>query len=122
MSKQQWIKENLKPGEHYAGLILGKDGAPDYHLIGLPGEAENVTWEQAKEWAKTIGGELPTLRELSLERTNAREHFRDAWYWSSEARTSDSDYAWLQTFSNGGQHYAYAGIKLRARAVRRIYL
>lgn len=28
MSKAQWIAENLKKGEQYAGLILGKNGAP----------------------------------------------------------------------------------------------
>src|SRR5262249_5501561 len=53
----------LRSGERYAGLILGKDGEPGYHLILLPGEVEDKTWEQAKEWAASVGGELPTRRE-----------------------------------------------------------
>jgi hypothetical protein len=34
----------LQEGEHYAGIILGKDGAPDHHVILLPWEANGVTW------------------------------------------------------------------------------
>src|SRR5206468_7723885 len=30
------IQEMLREGESYAGLILGKDGEPDYHLVLLP--------------------------------------------------------------------------------------
>ena len=120
MSKQQWIKENLKPGEEYAGLILGKDGKPDHHLILLPGEAETVTWPQAKEWAKKAGGELPTRREQALLFANLKEQFKTVWYWSCEQHASDSDCAWFQYFDDGGQHYDFTDYELRARAVRRL--
>lgn len=66
MSKELWIAENLKPNELYAGIILGKDGAPDHHLILLPGKADDVNFKKAGDWAKSIGGELPTRREQSL--------------------------------------------------------
>ena len=61
-AKAQWIKENLKPGEVYAGLILGKGGAPDHHLILLPGET-SANFKDAETWAKNAGGSLPTRRE-----------------------------------------------------------
>ena len=33
MSKAQFLAENLKDGEIYAGLILGEEGQNDYHLV-----------------------------------------------------------------------------------------
>ncbi|MGO4308240.1 hypothetical protein, partial [Cupriavidus sp. RAF12] len=72
----------LRAGELYAGLILGKDGEPGYHLILLPGEMEDKKWEQAKEWASSVGGELPTRREQSLLYANLGEEFKHEWYWS----------------------------------------
>lgn len=71
-AKEQWVKNNLKKGEHYAGILLGKDGSPDQHIILLPGEAESVTWAQAKSFATKVGGNLPTRREQSLLFANRR--------------------------------------------------
>lgn len=118
--KAQWIKKNIKPGEQYAGLILGKDGAPDHHLVLLPGEAEAVNWAGAKAFAKKAGGELPTRREQSLLFANLREQFKPAAYWSGEQHAVTSDYAWYQTFYTGWQSNDTIITKLRARAVRRI--
>lgn len=118
--KQQFLAENLKPGEAYAGLILGQNGEPDYHLILLPGEAERVTWQEAKEWAKKAGGDLPTRREQRVLFANAKEHFKPEWYWSSEQHASYSDYAWGQDFNNGSQNNLLKSFKGRARAVRRM--
>lgn len=116
-AKAQFLKENLKAGEQYAGLILGKDGAPDYHLFLLPGEAERIKWAGAIKWAKKAGGELPTRREQSLLFANLKEQFQPGWYWSCEQLASDPDFAWLQTFSNG-QSYYHESNEDRARAVR----
>jgi hypothetical protein len=51
MSRHDPVRASLKEGEQYAGLILGKEGAPDHHLILLPGDAEDVTWAAARQWA-----------------------------------------------------------------------
>jgi hypothetical protein len=120
MSKAQWISENLKPGEKYAGIILGKDGAPDHHLILLPGEAESIKWEDAKKWATKAGGELPTRREQSLLHANLKEEFQPRWYWSSEQHASGSGYAWIQDFNDGYQLNYHELHEFRARAVRRL--
>lgn len=119
-AKAQFLKENLKPGEHYAGLILGKDGKPDYHLILLPGESERVKWDDACKWAKTAGGELPTRREQALLYANLKEEFQPVWYWSGEQHAANPDCAWLQYFGNGGQSYSRKSYQSRARAVRRL--
>jgi hypothetical protein len=84
MGEYAQVKEGLKEGESYAGLILGKEGAPDYHLILLPGDAADVSWPTAREWATSRGGDLPTRRDLALLFANMREQFERAWYWSSE--------------------------------------
>ena len=119
MSKQQWITANLKTGELYAGLILGKNGSKDYHLILLPGQVRSVTWSDATKWAKTIGGELPTRSEQSLLFANLKDQFELRWYWSGETLASDSWYAWLQDFYYGLQNGYHKHDKFRARAVRR---
>ena len=106
-------------GGIYAGIARGDNGAPDYHLILLPDEADEVTWTDAKEWAEKAGGALPSRREQSLLFANLKDLFKPEWYWSCEQHASDPDYAWLQNFSYGYQTCYYVGSKFRARAVRR---
>ena len=120
MSDLQALKDNLNPGEVYAGLILGQNGEADYHLILLPGEAESVTWAKAKAFAKKAGGTLPDRRELRLLWVNAKQEFQPNWYWSSEQHASYSDCAWMQLFLSGGQDFDRKDFTFRARAVRRL--
>ena len=89
-AKAIFLASVLKPEEHYAGIILGKDGEPDHHLILLAGEAESVNWAQAKDFAAKAGGELPTRREQSLLFANLKEQFQPRWYWSGEQHASYS--------------------------------
>lgn len=122
MSKALWIAENLKPGELYAGIILGKNGTPDHHLILLPGKADDVNFKKAGDWAKSIGGELPTRREQSLLLANLKEEFEPRWYWSSEQYAAYSSVAWGQSFYYGLQDSYRKGNALKARAVRRLVI
>jgi len=110
----------LKHGEHYAGIITSKNGEASYHLILLPDQASEITWSEAKTWAKDQGGELPTRREQSLLFANLKEEFDERYYWSCEQNASDSDYAWLTSFGNGNQSTGNVTAELRARAVRRL--
>ena len=109
----------LNPGEEYAGIILGKDGAASHHLILLPGEAESVTFADAQEFAKKAGGDLPTRREQSLLFANLKDEFAGAWYWTSTQHAAYSDYAWCQGFVSGDQLNYRKITELRARAIRR---
>jgi hypothetical protein len=120
--KAQWIAENLKPGELYAGIILGHSGQPDHHLVLLPGEAESVTWDAAKAFAAEAGGELPTRREQALLYANLKAEFKLNWYWSGEQHAAYDSYAWTQGFSYGGQDFNVESVSLRARAVRRLII
>ena len=121
-AKAQWIKENLKAGETYAGIIIGKDGAPDQHLILLPGQANDVTFADAGKWAKKAGGELPTRREQSILFANCKELFDQRGYWSCEGYSADPAYAWYQNFYSGYQLSTLKLYELRARAVRRLII
>jgi hypothetical protein len=121
-SKAQWIAENLKPGELYAGLILGQDGQPDHHLVLLPGTAEGVTWAAAKDFAAKAGGELPTRREQALLYANLKHEFKSAAYWSGEQHAAIGVCAWIQFFDYGSQDDYFKSASLRARAVRRLII
>jgi hypothetical protein len=89
MSKQLFLEQNLKAGEIYAGLILGTNGAPDHHTFLLPGQISDVDWHAYMAWVKSIGGEAPTRRELSLLFANAPEKFDQRAYWSCETYESN---------------------------------
>ena len=93
----------LQPGEHYAGIVLGHNDEPSYHLILLPGEAESVTHDAALKWAEEARGDLPNRREQALLYANLKSEFAAAWYWSSVLHESDPDYAWGQYFLYGYQ-------------------
>ena len=115
---------NLAPGEHYAGIITGKDGETSYHLVLLPGQADDIAWDKAMEWAGNQGGEyvasLPTRREQALLYANLKDEFEERAYWSCEAHESESGWAWSQNFTSGGQSHFTRIFELRARAVRRV--
>ena len=112
----------LKPGERYAGIVLAEDGEPAHHLILLPGEAEDLNWEDAKSWATEQGGELPTRQEQALLYANLKAQFKPNWYWSSQAHETESSWAWCLTFSYGYQNGGLKTNELRARAVRRVVI
>lgn len=118
MSKQQFMAENLQVGEIYAGLVLGKDGAADYHLFLQPGSATGVTWQAAMDWAKKLGHSLPTRAEQALLFANLKHEFEQRYYWSSEQAGPST--AWGQYFGNGSQNSSYRSCEGRARAVRRL--
>jgi hypothetical protein len=109
----------LRAGEIYAGIILGKDGMEAHHVILLPGEIEG-TWKEAHTFAEKAGGVLPSRREQALLYANLKEEFKEAWYWSGEAHVSGSVYAWCQTFDGGNQGYDDKDSECRVRAVRRV--
>ena len=112
----------LGQGERYAGLVLNDQGKPSHHLVLLPGDAEDLTWEQAQAWAAEQGGELPTRAEQSLLFANLKGEFQGAYYWSGQAHETNSSWAWYQYFYYGGQSTNRKDDEFRARAVRRLVI
>jgi hypothetical protein len=86
-------------------------------LILIAGEAEDVTWQAALDWAAEIGGELPTRQEQSLLFANLKSEFQPLAYWSNTQYSVNN--AWFQYFYDGFQTNLKSA-ELRARAVRRL--
>lgn len=105
-------------GGTYAGLTL-HDNTP-MHLVLLDGEAEDLTWAKAKDWANGLedNAELPSRFDALVLFTNLRDKFQKAYYWT--AAPSEPGYAWCQDFSDGDQSWGHVNDELRARAVRRL--
>jgi hypothetical protein len=112
-------KPPLNEGETYIAALTDERGEL-YHLVLLPGDSEDATHSEQVEWAKSIGGDLPTRVEQALLWERARDQFKKDWYWSKEAHHTDSSYAWYQLFLSGGQGSYPKYYELRARAIRRL--
>lgn len=118
---QQALKQpELAEGERYIGAIISADGSRSHHIILLPGEAEAKNWQDATDWAASIGGELPDRVEGALLFATAQGEFKPDWYWTRETHSADPAFAWCQDFCNGYQTNDPKDDELRARAVRRL--
>lgn len=109
----------LKEGEHYAGAIIQPDGT-GHHVIVLHGDKDDGEWQEAMDWAKEQGGDLPSRVEQSLLFAHSKDQFKEDWYWSNTQHASHSSNVWYQNFDNGNQNYYDKHTHLRARAVRRL--
>ena len=110
---------DLKSGETYAGIVIDDKGSM-HHLILLDGDADDAPHQEQLDWAKSIGGDLPTRQEQALLYANCKAQFKSDWYWSADLYASVSGYAWFQGFDSGDQDNFDITSKLRARAVRRL--
>ena len=111
----------LAEGETYIGCI-GDALGNLHHVILLPGEIDEATWNKAMKWAAGIGGDLPDRVEQALLFACMKDEFKPNWYWSNTQHASDSSYAWFQYFDNGYQYDYYKSAEGRARAVRRLVI
>jgi hypothetical protein len=111
----------LSEGEVYVGAIGNKAG-DFYHVVLLPGDNDDATWQAQMDWAKSIGGDLPTRAELVIAYEQHRDQFKKDAYWSNtpDTDTGYSGWAWCQDFLIGSQTSYDKRYKLRARAVRRL--
>ena len=109
----------IADGETYIGAIVKADGA-GHHIVLLPGDNKAASWQAQMEWAKSIGGDLPSRIEQAMLFAYHHDAFKPTWYWSNEQHAAYSDCAWYQSFYNGLQAYSSPDGKLRARAVRRV--
>jgi len=118
---QQLQLPPLAEGEIYVGAI-GDTAGDIYHVILLPGDNDAATWQAKMDWAKSIGGDLPTRVEQAMLRANHRDQFQKDWYWSNETHHTESGWAWCQHFYHGCQTSNRKYDELRARAVRRLVI
>ena len=112
----------------FQGVITGKDGT-HFAVVLLNAKPEGrMDWRHAKEWAESIGGQLPTRPVAALLYANAKSHFEATWYWTEDtldADTGDEDdasFAWGCYFDNGLQSNTHKSAEGAAVAVRLIPL
>jgi len=81
---------------------------------------EPMNWEDANNWCKSFGQDLPPREVLLMAFLNPeiRSKFANAYYWSSSEL--NSFYAWSQNFNNGSQNDFNKANANRVRAVRAI--
>lgn len=86
MTKELWLQQTLKPGERYGGLLLGRNGEPDQHLIVI-GSTAQLNYSDACKWAAISGGVIPSVRELLHLYLNVPDVFNDekkAQFWTRD--------------------------------------
>lgn len=90
-----------------------------------PTSDKNSCWARsginlsAVEPTRPYTPDFPSRTMSDAFQNGGSEAFDTNWYWSSTQPVSDSEFAWYQSFSRGGQDYSSTGNELRARAVRR---
>lgn len=111
----------LAEGEVYLLGTISANGDVS-HTILLPGDNDGATWQEQMDWAKSIGGDLPTRAELVVAYEKHRDQFKPDAYWSNTPDTDPgySGWAWYLDFLTGSQHDDRQSHRLRARAVRRL--
>jgi len=109
----------LSDGEIYIGAVGDKHGNL-HHVVLLPGDNDDASWETQRAWAKSIGGDLPTRIEQAMLWDGFRDQFQKDWYWSNQPHDEDPRCAWCQGFDYGRQGSKFVVAELRARAVRRL--
>ena len=113
----------LAPGETYAGPVLAPDGSTRHHLILLAARPEqDLNWQAAKDWATSMGGELPDRQEQALLFANCKALLPARACWSGEEHAEDASYAWYCHFGYGYQDSGHKSWEWSAVAVRRSIL
>ena len=114
------ITTELQTGEHYAGVVLDEDGDQEHHLVLMaPRPVEKLSWQDAMDWAESVGGSLPSRQEQALLFANCKPHLKPEWHWSSQAHENDASFAWSCYFGDGFQYYDHKSYGGSAVAVRR---
>lgn len=116
------VRPPLADGEIYGGAIIDHTGR-GHHFIWLPGDSDRASWVDQMEWAKSIGGDLPSRTELLLACEKYSDQFQKTGYWSNMPADDPPfvvDSYWYQIFPGGYQTGLRHHNEIRARAVRRV--
>ena len=109
----------LSEGEIYIGCYSLSNIL--IHVILLPGDSDDASWEDQMAWAVSVGGDLPNRIEQALLWRKCPGQFKQDAYWSNETYSAEEpDWSWQMYFGNGNTDYDHKRKKFRARAVRRV--
>ncbi len=106
-------------GGTFAGLTTLPNGT-HHAVVLLPGKGDDLTWQQAGEWAAEQGGALPTRPVAALLFANVQAQLQPEWHWTADEHSAS--YAWSCNFFYGSQDYDRKSCEGSAVAVRLIPL
>ena len=106
-------------GGTFAGLTTLPNGT-HHAVVLLPGKGDDLTWQQASEWAAEQGGLLPTRPVAALLFANVQAQLQPEWHWTAEEHSAS--YAWHCNFFSGYQYGTLKSYEGSAVAVRLIPL
>ena len=106
-------------GGTFAGLTTLPNGT-HHAVVLLPGKGDDLTYQQAGEWAKEQGGVLPTRPVAALLFANVQAQLQPEWHWTADEHSAS--YAWYCTFDEGSQGLTLKSYEGSAVAVRLIPL
>lgn len=103
----------------HIGTFYGESGKYDLYLYPKSTE-KSVSWYEADEYCKNLGGSLPTIGELQFIYGNdLYQTFEHSNYWSSTEHSDDR--AYYYGFSSGFVFDALKDLSNYVRAVERYY-
>jgi hypothetical protein len=114
------IGQPLDAGK-FVGLTTTADGKHCAVVLLDDKPSKRLNWDDAKAWADSVGGTLPSRPVGALLFANARSSCEPNWHWTCEEYEHDGSYAWFQYFF-GFQSYNVKSYEARARAVRLIHI
>lgn len=103
----------------FVGLTTRKDGVHCAAVL-LPDVATAINWDNAKTWAQSQGGELPSRPVAALLFANVKDQLSPRWHWTSDE--DDASFAWGCDCSSGIQYDFHKSSEGSAVAVRLIPL
>jgi hypothetical protein len=103
----------------FAGLTTKADGT-HCSVFLIPGMADDLTWDEATEWAKSKGGELPSRTVAALLRSTTLPCLPMSWIWTSDE--GGGNFAWNCFLADGGQLKYTKSALLTAIAVKLVPL
>lgn len=99
----------------FAGVITVADGRhAAVVLLGDQQTTEHLNWADAKVWADSVGGTLPTRAVAAMLFANRPAEFSPLWYWTNDTPADDArdradrdytPYAWSCYFLLGNSGY-----------------
>ena len=113
------LKAPLRTGT-FAGITTLPDGTHHAVILLADKPASGMPWQQAMDWAASVGGQLPSRPIAALLYANVREGLEPKWHWTNEPE--GASYAWNCHFGDGSQDYYGGSFGGSAVAVRLIPL
>jgi hypothetical protein len=104
----------------FGGVITLTNGK-EVAVVLLLESTKCMTWHDAMDWAKGIGGQLPSRAVASLLVSNLNGEFWEHWHWTSEIYKSNDRSAW-EYYSDGSVASSDMKEYRVARAVRLIHI